>query len=133
MSKSGFYREYCLKWMDSIGEVFPQELINRVVNHDTPPKHYSDKFCVAGLDLGKQRNKSVLTIAEVTPVTVKVINIIDWDRNKILRNCTLSSLLQRDYPNLDLLVIDETGEERSKRNLRKRTNKRMEKPRSSRS
>lgn len=110
MSKSGFYREYCLKWMDSIGEVFPQELINRVINHDTPPKHYSDKFCIAGLDLGKQRNKSVLTIAEVTPVTVKVINIIDWDlETKYYEIVRSVASLQRDYPNLDLLVIDETG------------------------
>ncbi len=110
MSRAGFYREYCLRWMDSIGEVFPQHLIEKVIDHEKGPKFTSEKTCIAGLDLGKQRNKSVLTIAEVTPTNIDIINYIEWDLNTPYYDIVRSILsLQADYPKLELLVIDETG------------------------
>jgi len=62
---TGFLREYALKFLDAIGEVFSRELIESILNRNQEPLITTDKPVVMGLDLGKHRYNSVLTIAEV--------------------------------------------------------------------
>lgn len=110
MPLTGFLREYCLQWMDSIGEVFSQELINKIVNWDEMPQDVSEKKLVMGLDVGKKRNCSVLTIGELTGNGVKVINVIEWDLNTKYHEIIEDIMdLRTDYPNTVSLVMDETG------------------------
>lgn len=110
MSLAGFRREYCLHWMDSIGEVFSQKLIDRIVRWDDMPEDVSSAKVVMGLDLGKKRNKSVLTIGELTGEGVKVINVIEWPLETQYHNIAAEIVdLRVDYPNAQMLVVDETG------------------------
>lgn len=110
MPLTGFLREYCLEWMDSIGEVFGQDLINRIVRWDDRPRDVSDEKIVMGLDIGKKRNASVLTVGELTGTGIKVINIIDWDLNTKYHEVAEEIVaLRTDYPNAQMLVMDETG------------------------
>jgi phage FluMu gp28-like protein len=110
MPLTGFLREYCLEWMDSIGEVFSQELINKMIRWEDMPKDTSDAKCVAGLDIGKKRNVSVLTIGELTGSGTKVIDIIEWPLETKYHEIAEDIMAMRtDFPNLQYLVIDETG------------------------
>lgn len=78
MSLIEFKQEYCLEFMSSISDVYPEELqakifydVISVQNEDTrfAPPFKSSKNIVWGLDVGKMRNESVLTIAEVVNAT----------------------------------------------------------------
>jgi len=109
MPLTGFLREYCLKWMDSIGEVFSQELMKHCVIWDDFLQDTSDKKCVAGLDIGKKRNSTVLTIGELTGGGVKTIQNIEWVQTKYTEIVEDILNMQPDFPNLEMLVIDETG------------------------
>ena len=79
MPLTGFLREYCLEWMDSIGEVFSKDLLDRAFRWNDSKEWTSNEKVVMGHDLGKQRNASVLTIGELTGSGVKTINVIEWD------------------------------------------------------
>ncbi|MFA5313457.1 MAG: hypothetical protein WC375_09120, partial [Methanomassiliicoccales archaeon] len=42
------------------------------------PKDVSEEKCVMGLDVGKQRNSSVLTIGELNGNGTDTVNVIEW-------------------------------------------------------
>ena len=61
-----FKQEYCLDFMSSVSDVYSEELRNQFFYH--PDQNISwgtKKPVVFGLDIGKMRNETVLTIAEV--------------------------------------------------------------------
>lgn len=110
MPLTGFLREYCLQWMDSVGEVFSQDLLQRAIRWDDMPEDTCENKCVMGLDVGKQRNSSVLTIGKLNGYGVDIINIIEWPLTTPYHEVAQDiANLQPDYPNTELLVMDETG------------------------
>ena len=63
-----FKQEYCLDFMSSVSDVYPEELRNEFFYH--PDQNISwgtKKPVVFGLDIGKMRNETVLMLAEVIP------------------------------------------------------------------
>jgi hypothetical protein len=110
MPSTGFLREYCLQFLDQIGEVFSKELVEARVDWDRSLEPRSEKKIVMGLDFGKHRYNSVLTIGELEKDSLKIINIIEWDLgteyHKVMDDV---ASLQADYPNAISLLLDETG------------------------
>jgi hypothetical protein len=111
LPRTGFLREYCLQFLDQIGEVFSQELINRVVDRTTMPKLTSGRKTIMGLDLGKHRYNSVLTIAELTKKGADIVNIVEWDLETdyydVIRD--IQNVYLQNYPETLELRMDETG------------------------
>lgn len=64
-----FKQEYCLEFMSSISDVYPEHIQNKIFNGNSAniPQYpfKSTQNVVWGLDVGKMRNETVLTIAEV--------------------------------------------------------------------
>jgi len=112
MTEVEFLREYVLQWMDTIGEVFPVGLINSVMDSTVKPKMSSPEECVAGLDLGKARNNSVLTVGErknngkVDIVFIKSFPL-ETEYKDIANYVTRS--LPQIFPNIRKLMVDQTG------------------------
>jgi hypothetical protein len=106
-----FLREYCLQFLDQIGEVFSQELINDVVDRNAGIQYRSDKKLVMGLDLGKQRYNSVLTIAEVQGHgRCNIIYVHDWELGTDYHDIAADVFNMKErYPNTMELRVDETG------------------------
>jgi len=111
LPRTGFLREYCLQFLDQIGEVFSQELINKVVDYTALPKLESYRKIVMGLDLGKHRYNSVLTVGELTKKGVDIVNIIEWDLETdyydVIRD--IQNIYLQHYPETLELRMDETG------------------------
>ena len=111
MNEIEFKREYCLQWLESIGEVFPASLLQKVVNHDLEAQKESDGEIVMGMDIGKYRNNSVLTIGELDGDDhMNIIYVesfpLETDYYEIAEYLVG---LQHRYPNALELLIDETG------------------------
>ncbi len=108
---TGFLREYCLKFLDQIGEVFPQALLNSVTDYEALPLERSDKKIVMGLDLGKQRFHSVLTIGELRPNgEINIIYVKSWPLETGYIQVAREVVAMKDrYPNTLELRVDETG------------------------
>lgn len=63
-----FLQEYCLDFMSSVSDVYSEDLREKVLyDVDQPPQFGSFKPVVAGIDIGKMRNETILYIAEVVP------------------------------------------------------------------
>ncbi|MDP3066233.1 MAG: hypothetical protein Q8N08_05775 [Methanobacteriaceae archaeon] len=110
LPRTGFLREYCLQFLDQIGEVFPRTIIDSVVNYDAEIVYTTDAKCVMGLDLGKQRYNSVLTIGELVPKGIKVINVVEFDLGQDYHDIIdqVDNIIH-DYPGTLDLRVDETG------------------------
>jgi hypothetical protein len=110
MPMTGFLREFALQWLDSIGEVFPKSLLERVTDHDAEPVYSSDKEIIFGLDVGKQRHNSVLTVMETVKNKMRVIYVeafpLETDYHDVIEKVLNMS---NRYPNTLELMIDETG------------------------
>lgn len=116
-----FKQEYCLDFMSSISDVYPENLQQQIFY--TPPQNIpfrTKKPVVYGLDIGKMRNESVLTIAEVIPAptpdnqSYKKLDVkyykefpLGTDYDEIEDYCAYT--LPRLFPNIIRGVIDETG------------------------
>jgi hypothetical protein len=110
MPKTGFLREYCLQFLDQIGEVFSQELINKCVDYTKSAELFSERKIVMGLDLGKQRYNSVLTVGELTKEGVNIINVHEWDLHIDYHDIIDEAhKIVSQYPNTLELRVDETG------------------------
>lgn len=112
MGEIDFLREYCLEWMDTIGEVFPLELVEHIMDDSVRVKFRSDIECVAGVDFGKQRHHSVVTVGEVKPDgKVNIIFIksfpLGTDYKDVAKYCMVN--LPAAYPGLRTIVVDQTG------------------------
>lgn len=110
---TGFLREYALKFLDSIGEVFSQALINSILDRNREPEHgyESNKPIIFGLDIGKFRNNSVLTVAEVAGKNkIDIIYVIEYPLERRYDEVCQDVLnLRARYPNAFELRMDETG------------------------
>lgn len=116
-----FKQEYCLDFMSSISDVYPDSLQAEVFYKDKENTSFrSKKPVVYGLDVGKMRNESVLTIGEVIPAptednkSYKKIDVkyykefpLGTDYDEIEDYCAYE--LPRFFPNIIRGVIDATG------------------------
>lgn len=112
MGEIDFLREYCLNWMDTIGEVFPRELVESCTDSELTPKFHSQEECVIGVDLGKQRHNSVVTVGERRANgKIKIIFIKSFPlgtKYQKVANYCFTTLLNK-YPHIRKMVVDKTG------------------------
>lgn len=108
-----FKREFCLEFLDSISMPFYSDLIDMVSVCKKPRVFSNFQFpAVFGVDFGKRRNNSVLTVATQTPQG-------DWEAKyfkywqlgtrytEILHY--LNNILPKQFPHLKWGCIDATG------------------------
>lgn len=106
-----FRREYCLEFLDSISMPYYSEIREMAGICKEPKNFFSDQIAVGGVDFGKRRNNSVLTIAVRSPN-------YDWEakyfkvwplgtKYKVITHYLLN--IPRYFPNFMTLAIDRTG------------------------
>lgn len=107
-----FKREYCLEFLDSISMPFYSDLIQLAAVCTPPEVFRSSMPAAAGIDFGKKRNISALTIATQNmqgnweakyykrwSLGTKYTEILHYVNN----------ILPKQFPNLRCLAIDATG------------------------
>ena len=116
-----FKQEYCLDFMSSVSDVYSEELRQKVLyESDNEEPFESFAPVVAGIDIGKMRNETVLYIAEVisspTPENKSYKTLdLKWVKEFPLNTDYtdiedyLSYTLPMHFPNLFRIVIDKTG------------------------
>lgn len=116
-----FKQEYCLDFMSSISDVYSEELREQVLYENEKKYEFGSlNPVVAGIDIGKMRNETVLYIAEVIPKPTaenKSYKILDlkWVKEFPLGTDYsdiedyLSYILPVSFPNLFRIVVDATG------------------------
>lgn len=107
-----FRREFCLEFLDSISMPFYSDLIELASRCTKPNTFSSMRNACAGIDFGKRRNNSVLTIATQTPQhTWEAKYFKAWplgtQYTEILH--FLNKIMPKQFPNLKWLCIDATG------------------------
>jgi len=114
MSEFDFLREYCLEWMDTVGEVFPSELIEscELTGKNDTAQMSSTAECCAGVDFGKQRHNSVITIGEREQNgKIKIIFYHDFPLGTTYKEVAnyCCNILPKRFPNIRKMVVDKTG------------------------
>lgn len=107
-----FKREYCLEFLDSITMPFYSDLIDMSSVCNPPSIFSSIQPAAAGIDFGKKRNISALTIATETPQkTWEAKYYKRWPLGTKYTDILhyLNNILPRSFPNLRALAIDATG------------------------
>lgn len=112
MTEIEFLREYCLEWLDTIGEVFPKDLVDAVMPLDMKMELACDDEVVFGVDLGKQRNHSVLSVGKRGDGgKMDIIFVKSWPLGtdyKVVADYLLNTLPLK-FPDIRKGIIDETG------------------------
>lgn len=107
-----FKQEYCLEFLDDLGEVFSPALIEEATLDKLPSKFESKKPCVGGVDFGKKRNNTVLMIGELnSDGSIDIKWIKKWPlgtKYKVINDYLINTLPKR-FPNFRKLVPDATG------------------------
>ena len=116
-----FLQEYCLDFMSSVSDVYSEDLREYCLYKPTEGYPFSSfNPVVAGIDIGKMRNETVLYIAEVIPkpqLEYKSYKVLDlkWVKEFPLGTDYtdiedyLSYELPKLFPNLFRIVVDATG------------------------
>jgi ribosomal protein L21 len=107
-----FRQEYCLQFLDDLSVVYSDDLIQEAKLLDDVDGFYSTKLCVGGIDIGRQRNNSVLVIAEVTPsstLQTKYYKAFPLGTRYQTIADYLIKILPKKFPNLRRLIFDATG------------------------
>ena len=107
-----FRREYCLEFLDSISMPFYSDLIELAFVAKPAPTFSSRAPACAGLDFGKQRNISSLTIATQTPQQTWEAKFykrwhLGTPYTEILHY--INNIMPLAFPNLRCLAFDKTG------------------------
>lgn len=108
-----FRREYCLNFLDTLSQPYYSEL-QRMAGILSAPKEVRDhRIACAGVDLGKTRNNSVLTIGvrnEITN-TWEIPYYVSWGLGTSYKIIThyLNNVIRTRFPNLMALAVDKTG------------------------
>ena len=115
-----FMQEYCLDFIATVSDVYSEELREEVLYDQDSIAFGSMNPVVAGVDVGKMRNNTVLYIAEVISAPQarnKSYKILDlkWHKTFELgtKYSTIENFLIDDlpmmFPNLFRIVVDATG------------------------
>ena len=108
-----FRREYCLEFLDESSMPYYQQLINESGVCRAPNVFQSPLLSCGGVDFGKARNNSVLTVATLNELNQvwEAKYFYSWplgtEYNKILHY--LNRILPKRFPRLQNLAIDATG------------------------
>lgn len=107
-----FRREYCLEFLDSISMPFYSDLIAMANVLKQPKGFSSNAVACAGIDFGKRRNNSVLSVGiQSLDGTWKIPYFKDWPLKTKYSEIIhyLNNILPRKFPRLRWLAIDATG------------------------
>lgn len=112
IGKEMFLREYALEFLDSISMPYYADLRKMAGILQEPKFFQSRDVAVGGIDFGKKRNNSVLTIATQTPThdwEAKYFKV--WPLGTKYQEIThfLLNLLPVYFPNFQTLALDRTG------------------------
>lgn len=111
LSMLEFKAEYCLSFLDTLGKVFPNKLIEECES-DEPLQFGSRKPCVGGLDFGKINNNSVLFIGELDKnrfLDIKYIHEFPLDTTYTGVANYMKETIPKHYPRLLKVCADMTG------------------------
>ena len=108
-----FRREYCLNFLDTLSQPYYTEL-QKMAGILNQPREISDyRIACAGVDFGKTRNNSVLTIGVQDPAssTWKIPYYVSWPLGTSYKTIThyLNHILPVKFPNIMALAVDKTG------------------------
>lgn len=108
-----FRREYCLNFLDTLSQPYYSEL-QQMAGILDPPREIGDyRIACAGVDFGKTRNNSVLTIGVQDPAssTWKIPYYVSWPLGTSYKVIThyLNHILPAKFPNIMALAVDKTG------------------------
>lgn len=120
MPKIQFKQEYCLDFIATVSDVYSEDLRSEVLYEQEDIEFGSKNPVVAGMDVGKMRNETVLYIAEVIPdpqPTNKSHKRLDLKWHKTFPLGTRYSdveefvinKLPKYFPRLFRIVVDATG------------------------
>lgn len=116
-----FKQEYCLDFMSSVSDVYSEDLREQVFyQQDERIPFRSIRPVVAGIDIGKMRNETVLYIAEVVPdpkpenksykkLDLKWVKEFPLGTDYTEVEDYLSYILPVQFPKLFRIVVDATG------------------------
>lgn len=106
-----FRREFGLQFLDSSSIVFYDSLIEEQGILDAPLTFSSKNICVGGIDLGKQRNNTVLSIAEYVNNKWEMKYVKSWPIGTKYKLIThyIKNVLPVKFPNFCTLCVDKTG------------------------
>lgn len=110
MNSVQFRQEYCLEFLDELGEVYSESLLDQCELDYAPSIFGSKKLCVGGLDFGKKINPSVLMIAEINNGKKEIKWIKKWEHTdyETIANFLIYTLPKK-FPNLAKICADATG------------------------
>ncbi len=113
IGREKFLREYALNFLDTLSQPYYSEL-QQMAGILKEPKEFRDhRIACAGIDFGKTRNNSVLTIGVKNELTNawEVPYFMAWPLGTSYKIIThyLNNILQARFPNLMALAIDKTG------------------------
>ena len=108
-----FRREYCLNFLDTLSQPYYSELQQMAGILSAPKEIRDHRIACAGVDFGKTRNNSVLSIGvrnEITN-TWEIPYYVFWPLGTSYKIIThyLNNLLPVRFPNLMALAVDKTG------------------------
>lgn len=107
-----FRREFCLEFLDSISMPFYSDLIDMANVLQKPKVFASNAIACAGVDFGKRRNNSVLSVGiQITDGTWQIPFFKEWQLGTKYSEIIhyLNNILPKKFPNLRWLSIDATG------------------------
>lgn len=107
-----FRREFCLEFLDSISMPFYSDLIKAASVLKQPKIFSSTAIACAGIDFGKRRNNSVLSVGiQTTDGSWQIPYFKDWQLGTKYSEIIhyLNNILPKKFPNLRWLSIDATG------------------------
>ena len=107
-----FRREYCLNFLDTLSQPYYSELQQMAGILSAPKEIRDHRIACAGVDFGKTRNNSVLSIGvrnEITN-TWEIPYYVFWPLGTSYKVIThyLNNLLPVRFPNLMALAVDKT-------------------------
>lgn len=108
-----FRREYCLNFLDTLSQPYYSELQQMAGILSAPKEIRDHRIACAGIDFGKTRNNSVLSIGvrnEITN-TWEIPYYVFWPLGTSYKVIThyINNLLPVRFPNLMALAVDKTG------------------------
>lgn len=108
-----FRREYCLNFLDTLSLPYYTELREMAGILEAPKQMGDNRIACAGIDFGKTRNCSVLSVAVQNPVTStwEIPYFQEWPLSTSYKVIThyLNNILAQRFPNIMALCIDKTG------------------------
>lgn len=113
IGKEKFLREYALNFLDTLSQPYYSEL-QQMAGILNEPKEFRDyRIACAGIDFGKTRNNSVLTVGVKNELTNawEIPYFMYWPLGTSYKVIThyINNILYSRFPNLMALAIDKTG------------------------